>query len=160
MNLNAQKGRAPAYERGLVDFIYLRNMKKPTPTVEPTAIAPEGARLVRLHEILSHYLPLSRSRFYELIAAGDLPPGIPIGPAAVAWRLDDIRAYLARCQASLNARQQGTKLRRGPPPTAPARLALLEARRKSACKAIAVGDSQATAAAQTLRKTTASSATV
>ena len=152
-----RKDRAPAHERGPVDYIHLRNMKKPTPTVEPTANAPDGARLVRLHEILSHYLPLSRSRFYELIAAGDLPSGIPIGPAAVAWRLDDIRAYLARCQASLKARQQGAKLRRGPPPTASARLALLEARRKSPRKAIAVSDSQATTAAA--HKTSASAAT-
>ena len=151
---------APAHSAGRSTFILLRNMKKST--FEPAADAPNGARLVRLHEILSYHLPLSRSRFYELIAAGDLPPGTPIGPTAVAWRVDDIRAYLARCQASLDARQQGAKLRRGPPPTASVRLGLLEARRKAARKAAAVDNDRPTAGAKASRKgqaTTAASAT-
>lgn len=41
-------------------------------------------------------LPVSRSTFYTMIADGRAPKPVKLGPRAVAWRSEDIRAMLDR----------------------------------------------------------------
>jgi prophage regulatory protein len=50
-------------------------------------------RLLKLPEV-QKYLPLSRTRIYELIAAGSFPPNVKISERGVAWRESDIIAYI------------------------------------------------------------------
>lgn len=40
-----------------------------------------------------------RSSWYEQVAAGLAPKPVRIGPRATAWRVGDLRAWLAACQA-------------------------------------------------------------
>ena len=109
-------------------------------------------RRVRVREILRDHLPLARSRFYELVKSGDLPPGDLIGLRARDWRLGDILEYRARCKASCEARERGVKLRPGPAPTRSAGTGndrvepVLTARR--AAKAKPVDNATTTAAAK------------
>jgi prophage regulatory protein len=51
-------------------------------------------RLLRLPEVI-HKVGLSRTTIYELIAAGEFPRQINIGPRSVAWCQDDLDAWIA-----------------------------------------------------------------
>ncbi|RME59835.1 MAG: AlpA family transcriptional regulator [Caldilineae bacterium] len=50
-------------------------------------------RLLRLKSVLD-LTGLSRSRVYELIAAGAFPAPVKIGARAVAWRASEIAAWI------------------------------------------------------------------
>ncbi|MDA1348599.1 MAG: AlpA family transcriptional regulator [Chloroflexi bacterium] len=50
-------------------------------------------RLERLPSVLAR-TGLGRSLFYEKIKAGDFPPPVRLGARAVAWRSDEIDAWI------------------------------------------------------------------
>ncbi|MRX49443.1 AlpA family phage regulatory protein [Paracoccus sp. S-4012] len=60
--------------------------------------ATDGDRLLRLKEIIGPggLLPVSRSTYYALVAAGELPKPIKLGARISAWRRADILAYIER----------------------------------------------------------------
>ena len=45
--------------------------------------------------ILDNILPVSRVTFYYMRKRGDFPQGIRIAPNRIAWRLSDVRAWIA-----------------------------------------------------------------
>lgn len=59
---------------------------------------PAGS-LVRLPTILAA-LPISRSTFLAWVQAGRAPQPVRIGPRAVAWKVEEIREFLAGCQVA------------------------------------------------------------
>lgn len=62
-----------------------------------TNLAPDGLPhhgYVRLPQLLA-VLPISRATFLGWVQQGKFPKPYKIGPRAVAWRVDDVRAYLA-----------------------------------------------------------------
>lgn len=58
-------------------------------------------RLVRLREIIGPHglLPVSRSTFYALVAAGKIPKACRLSARTSAWRESDILAYIASMEA-------------------------------------------------------------
>lgn len=50
---------------------------------------------VRLPQVLRH-IPVSRSRWYNGVKAGEFPAPVHLGPRAVAWRAEDIHALIER----------------------------------------------------------------
>ncbi|MBA4492105.1 AlpA family transcriptional regulator [Paracoccus sp. S1E-3] len=67
-----------------------------TPT-EPKTHDP----LLRLRNIIGPYgiLPVSRSTFYALVAAGKIPKACKLSARISAWRESDILAYIASAEA-------------------------------------------------------------
>lgn len=60
--------------------------------VEPTLVPP--TRYLRLPEVLN-ILPISKSKFYELVASGEIaPPQKPCGRRISLWREADIIAFI------------------------------------------------------------------
>ncbi len=57
-----------------------------------------SGRLIRLPQIIGPdgYLPVSRSHFYELIKAGEIPPPIKLGPRISVWRESDILDFIEK----------------------------------------------------------------
>ena len=51
--------------------------------------------LVRLPSILAVY-PISRTGLYNKIASGEFPAPLKLGPRTNAWRVEDVRAALAK----------------------------------------------------------------
>lgn len=49
--------------------------------------------LVKLPQLLE-IVQLSRSSVYDAIKSGDFPPPVKIGKRAVAWRMQDVEAWL------------------------------------------------------------------
>ena len=67
-----------------------------------TPIEPQARdRLLRLRNIIGPHglLPVSRSTFYALVAAGKIPKARKLGPRISAWRESDILAYIASVEA-------------------------------------------------------------
>jgi len=60
------------------------------PTSSPTPIT----RLLRRYEVL-HRIGLGRSRLYDLVAQGKFPAPVRISDRAVAWREDEVDAWIA-----------------------------------------------------------------
>lgn len=58
------------------------------------SLPPEG--LVGLRQIVAPagIVPISRSSFYALIAAGKAPPPVRISARRVGWRVEDVRAWI------------------------------------------------------------------
>lgn len=57
-------------------------------------------RFLRIPEVC-RMVGYSRASLYRLEAAGHFPRRIKLGPAATAWRLSDIRAWMeSRAEAS------------------------------------------------------------
>ena len=59
------------------------------------AITATPTRYIRLREVQT-LVPLSRTRIYELMAAGRFPACIKLSERASAWSLDEVLAYLAK----------------------------------------------------------------
>ena len=59
----------------------------------PTAL--DADRLVDTDEILDSILPVSRVTFYYMRKRGDFPMGLRVSPNRIAWRLVDVRAWVA-----------------------------------------------------------------
>lgn len=62
----------------------------------PENLAPDGLPFhgyVRLPQLLA-VLPISRSTFLGWVQTGKFPKPYKIGPRAVAWRVEDVRAHL------------------------------------------------------------------
>lgn len=68
--------------------------KTTTPTARAVATLPE-AGFVRLSTILAVF-PIGRSTWWAGIRAGKYPAGVKIGANTTAWRVEDIRALLAK----------------------------------------------------------------
>jgi predicted DNA-binding transcriptional regulator AlpA len=64
-----------------------------TPPASPTTLPATG--LVRLSRVLE-LVPISRSTFYAGQAKGLYPRPVAIGPRARAYRVEDIRALIAK----------------------------------------------------------------
>ena len=58
----------------------------------------EPDRYIRLPELKSLTGFKGTAHIYKLMARGDFPRAIKIGERAIAWRLSDVRAYLAARQ--------------------------------------------------------------
>lgn len=56
------------------------------------SIAPD--RLLRCPEVLSR-TGLSKTALYSLIAAGEFPAPVQIGPRSVAWKESEINCWIA-----------------------------------------------------------------
>lgn len=56
-------------------------------------VPPPTTRLLRLPEVI-HRVGLSRTTIYAMIAAGEFPRQITIGPRSVAWCQDDLDAWI------------------------------------------------------------------
>lgn len=72
-----------------------------------TPIEPQARdRLLRLRNIIGPHglLPVSRSTFYALVAAGKIPKARKLGPRISAWRESDILAYIASVEADYAGR--------------------------------------------------------
>lgn len=52
-------------------------------------------RLIDTDDILDKILPVSRVTFWNMRRRGDFPAGIRIAPNRIAWRLSDVRAWIA-----------------------------------------------------------------
>lgn len=59
-------------------------------------------RLLRFGELKAH-APHSKSSLYEMIAKGEFPKPVPIGPRAVAWIEDEVVAWQEAQIAKRNA---------------------------------------------------------
>lgn len=55
------------------------------------SIPSEG--FLRLKQVLQIY-PVAPSTWWGMIARGDAPKGVKIGPRATAWRVEDIRQLI------------------------------------------------------------------
>ena len=72
----------------------------PSKSKQPAAIPPTNSTLpaeglVRLPLVLKVY-PVSRSGWFAGVKSGRFPASVKIGPRAVAWRVEDIRALIAK----------------------------------------------------------------
>ena len=54
---------------------------------------PPRYRLLRLPEVL-RITGLARSTLFAMVARGEFPPPVHIGPRAVAWREDEVWAWV------------------------------------------------------------------
>ena len=63
------------------------------PTASPTAPAHEY-RILRRADVLRQ-LSISRTALYAMIAAGDFPKQIRMGPKSVGWLAHEVDAWLA-----------------------------------------------------------------
>lgn len=66
--------------------------------IPPTSAAPNDPaadRLIDTDDILEKILPVSRVTFWAMRKRGDFPQGIRIAPNRIAWRLSDVRAWIA-----------------------------------------------------------------
>ncbi|WP_064605750.1 helix-turn-helix transcriptional regulator [Photobacterium sp. J15] len=52
-------------------------------------------KLIRMKELLT-VVPFSKSHIYSLISKGEFPKPVSIGERAVAWREEDVQAWLER----------------------------------------------------------------
>jgi prophage regulatory protein len=59
-------------------------------------------RLLRLPEVI-HRVGLSRTTIYSLIATGEFPRQIVIGPRAVAWSQQELEAWMNEKRQSSSA---------------------------------------------------------
>lgn len=50
---------------------------------------------IRLNTIL-HYVPVARSTWWLWCAQGKAPKGIKLSKTVTAWRVEDIRAFIAK----------------------------------------------------------------
>jgi len=50
------------------------------------------ARLIRMHELLSTYYPVSKSKLYEDIKKGNFPKPVKLGERVSAWKIDEVIA--------------------------------------------------------------------
>lgn len=66
--------------------------RDPAQRREPDITA-DGYRLARLHEVMKA-TGLSRSTLYKLMAAGEFPASIKLGPRAMAWRLIEVHSWI------------------------------------------------------------------
>lgn len=69
-------------------------MPHKTDKAQAPATLPETG-FVRLSTILQIY-PVGRSTWWAGIKAGKYPPGLKIGANTTAWRVEDIRALIAK----------------------------------------------------------------
>jgi prophage regulatory protein len=53
---------------------------------------------LRLPQVL-HFIPISKTTWWDGIKAGRYPKGVKLGARATAWRVEDIRALIARLGA-------------------------------------------------------------
>ncbi|GAB4231983.1 MAG: hypothetical protein Kow00109_04330 [Acidobacteriota bacterium] len=53
-------------------------------------------RLLRFHDLKRLGVVTNRATLRRWVAAGDFPPPIPVGPNSLAWRADEVRAWLDR----------------------------------------------------------------
>jgi prophage regulatory protein len=54
-------------------------------------------QLIRLSDVLSIYIPISRSHWYRGIKSGKFPRPIRIGPRSCFYRISDIEALINAC---------------------------------------------------------------
>ena len=66
--------------------------------IRSTSAWSERTGYVRLADILAPAgpLPISKSTWWSGIKAGRYPKPVKLGPRITAWRVDDIRALMAR----------------------------------------------------------------
>lgn len=69
---------------------------KPAVTNPVTPLPETG--FLRLPEVL-RFIPVSRSSWWKGIKAGLYPQAVKLSPGCSAWRVEDIRALIARLQA-------------------------------------------------------------
>ena len=67
-----------------------------------------SAGFVRLPQIIGTPerpgpIPVSKARWYQMIAGGEAPKPIKLGKRASAWRVEEIRALIARLSAEQGA---------------------------------------------------------
>ena len=62
-------------------------------------LAPIG--FIRLQQVL-RVIPVSRASWWAGIAKGIYPKGVKLGANTTAWRVDDIRALIARINAQIS----------------------------------------------------------
>lgn len=70
------------------------------------ALKQKREALLRKREVLC-LLGMSNSTFYNRIKAGDIPPGVPIGPRMKGWPASEIEAYIQSCIAKRDGQQEG-----------------------------------------------------
>lgn len=77
-------------------------MKQTNPVLAFDPKSGESHAVWRLRQIIGPHgpLPVSRSHFYALIAAGKIPKPIKLGARISVWRRSDILAYIERAEAS------------------------------------------------------------
>lgn len=52
--------------------------------------------LVRITQIVGPLVPVSRSTWWRYVQSGKAPLPVKLGPGITAWRVGDLRAWLAR----------------------------------------------------------------
>lgn len=55
---------------------------------------PDSA-LVRMPQIIGHLVPVSRSTWWRLVGSGRAPAPVKLSQGVTAWRVGDLRAWLA-----------------------------------------------------------------
>lgn len=55
-----------------------------------------GVALVRLDQFLGTVAPVSRATWFRMIKAGQAPPPIKLSKRVSAWRVSDLREWLAK----------------------------------------------------------------
>ena len=68
------------------------------PIESPAAISAEPDDVLLRMPDVQKLLPLSKATIWRLVAARHLAAPIQVGARAVAWRREDIRDYVRRCE--------------------------------------------------------------
>lgn len=51
-------------------------------------------RLLRLHQIIPHIIPVSKSKWWKEVKKGNYPQPIKLGPKTTVWRAEDIEKLI------------------------------------------------------------------
>lgn len=62
--------------------------------MQPNTVLPHTG-FVRLPTVLAVF-PVSRSRWWNGVRAGEYPPGVKLGARCTAWRVEEIRELLKK----------------------------------------------------------------
>ena len=62
-------------------------------TAQPVQPDPKLVLVLRIRDLVDA-IGLSKARIYEMVAAGEFPRPIRLGPRAVGWRRSDVEAWL------------------------------------------------------------------
>lgn len=62
-------------------------------TANTPALPAEG--FIRAKALIAGVVPVARATLHRWVAAGDFPRPVRLGPGVAAWRVEDVRAWIA-----------------------------------------------------------------
>ncbi len=67
--------------------------------------------LLRERQVLQRVVPWHRSTLWDRIRAGDFPPPVRLSPGSVAWRRDEVLAWVASRVPDTSGQEAHTRTR-------------------------------------------------